>query len=102
RRKGFWLVTVLQDRQVNLTQLAKKLRFAELVSAMLAKLQVGQGCATPLALFCDLGYVRLVLDSALLQGGYEKLHFHPVTNSATLGLSPDGFLKFVRSTGHQP
>lgn len=108
KKKGFWLVTVLHNRQVNLNELGKKLgvgsgnlRFAD-ENAMLEKLGVGQGCATPLALFCDQGDVRLVLDSALLEGGHEKLYFHPMTNSATMGLSPDDFLRFVRSTGHDP
>ncbi|NXF75211.1 PRXD1 protein, partial [Sclerurus mexicanus] len=108
KKKGFWLVTVLHNRQVNLNELAKRLglgsgslRFAE-ENAMLEKLKVGQGCATPLALFCDQGDVRLVLDAALLEGGHHKVYFHPMTNSATMGLSPDDFLKFVRSTGHEP
>ncbi|XP_014821883.1 PREDICTED: prolyl-tRNA synthetase associated domain-containing protein 1-like [Calidris pugnax] len=108
KKKGFWLVTVLHNRQVNLNDLAKKLgvgsgnlRFAD-ENAMLEKLKVGQGCATPLALFCDQGDVRFVLDAGFLEGGHEKVYFHPMTNSATMGLSPDDFLKFVRSTGHDP
>lgn len=108
KKKGFWLVTVLHDRQVSLNDLARKLgvgsgklRFAE-ETALREKLRVGQGCATPLALFCDAGAVTLVLDAALLEGGHEKVYFHPMTNSATMGLSPDDFLKFVRSTGHDP
>ncbi|NXC38467.1 PRXD1 protein, partial [Penelope pileata] len=107
KKKGFWLVSVLHDRQVDLNHLAKlglgsgNLRFAD-GNAMLEKLQVGQGCATPLALFCDPGEVQLVLDAGLLQGGHEKVYFHPMTNSATMGLSPEDFLKFVKSTGHDP
>lgn len=108
KRKEFWLVTVLHDRQVDLNHLAKKLgvgsgnlRFAD-ENAMLEKLQVGQGCATPLALFCDHGDVRLVLDAGFLEGGHEKVYFHPMTNGATMGLSPEDFLKFVKSTGHDP
>ncbi|OWK53407.1 Prolyl-tRNA synthetase associated domain-containing protein 1 [Lonchura striata] len=108
KKKGFWLVTVLHNRQVNLNELGKKLdvgsgnlRFAD-ENAMLEKLKVGQGCATPLALFCDQGDVTLVLDDALIQGGHKMVYFHPMTNSATMGLSPDDFLKFVRSTGHKP
>ncbi|KAM4679390.1 prolyl-tRNA synthetase associated domain-containing protein 1-like isoform 2-T2 [Amazona ochrocephala] len=61
KKKGFWLVTLLHNRQINLTDLAKKLgvgsgnlRFAD-ENSMLEKLKVGQGCATPLALFCDQG-----------------------------------------------
>ncbi|XP_001510211.3 prolyl-tRNA synthetase associated domain-containing protein 1 [Ornithorhynchus anatinus] len=108
KKKGFWLVTVLHDRQVNLNDLAKKLgvgsgnlRFAD-EAAMQEKLQVGQGCATPLALFCDDGDVKFVLDSAFVEGGHKKVYFHPMTNSATMGLDPADFLTFVKTTGHDP
>ena len=108
KKKGYWLVTVLHDRQINLNDLAKQLgvgsgnlRFAD-ETAMLEKLKVGQGCATPLALFCDHGDVQLVLDSAFLEGGHEKVYFHPMTNAATMGLSPEDFLTFMKKTGHDP
>ncbi|XP_040849383.1 prolyl-tRNA synthetase associated domain-containing protein 1 [Ochotona curzoniae] len=108
KKKSHWLVTVLHDRQINLNDLAKQLgvgsgnlRFADEV-AMLEKLKVGQGCATPLALFCDDGDVKFVLDSAFLEGGHEKVYFHPMTNAATMGLSPEDFLTFVKNTGHDP
>ncbi|XP_062979886.1 prolyl-tRNA synthetase associated domain-containing protein 1-like [Elgaria multicarinata webbii] len=108
KKKGFWLVTVLHDRQVNLNDLAKKLgvgsgnlRFAD-EAAMLDKLKVGQGCATPLALFCDQGEVKFVLDAAFMEGGHDRLYFHPMTNAATMGLHPEDFLTFLKSTGHEP
>ncbi|XP_030052313.1 prolyl-tRNA synthetase associated domain-containing protein 1 [Microcaecilia unicolor] len=108
KKKDFWLVTVLHNRQVNLGDLAKKLnvgsgnlRFAD-EAALLEKLHVAQGCVTPLALFCDKGSVKFVLDSGFLEGGYEKVYFHPMTNSATMGLKPDDFLTFVKKTGHEP
>ncbi|XP_074051194.1 putative prolyl-tRNA synthetase associated domain-containing protein 1 [Macrotis lagotis] len=108
KKKNYWLVTVLHDRKINLNDLAKQLgvgsgnlRFADETS-MLEKLKVGQGCATPLALFCDQGDVKFVLDSAFLEGGYEKVYFHPMTNTATMGLRPDDFLTFVKKTGHEP
>ncbi|XP_033000994.1 prolyl-tRNA synthetase associated domain-containing protein 1-like [Lacerta agilis] len=108
KKKGFWLVTVLHNRQINLNDLAKKLgvgsgnlRFAD-EAAMLDKLKVGQGCATPLALFCDQGDVKFVLDSDFLEGGHDMLYFHPMTNAATMGLHPDDFLRFLKSTGHEP
>ncbi|XP_060043239.1 prolyl-tRNA synthetase associated domain-containing protein 1 isoform X1 [Erinaceus europaeus] len=108
KKKGYWLVTVLHDRQINLNDLAKKLglgsgnlRFAD-ETAMLEKLRVRQGCATPMALFCDDGDVKFVLDSAFLEGGHEKVYFHPMTNAATMGLSPEDFLTFVKKTGHDP
>ncbi|XP_028676055.1 prolyl-tRNA synthetase associated domain-containing protein 1-like [Erpetoichthys calabaricus] len=109
KKKGLWLVTARHDRQVNLNDLAKKLgvgsgnlRFAE-EAAMLEKLQVGQGCATPLALFFDKQKdVRLVLDSSLVNGDYERIYFHPMTNSASTGLRPGDFMKFLKETGHEP
>ncbi|XP_054842653.1 prolyl-tRNA synthetase associated domain-containing protein 1-like [Eublepharis macularius] len=108
KKKGLWLVTALHDRQISLNDLAKKLgigsgnlRFAD-EAALLEKLKVGPGCATPLALFCDSGEVKFVLDAALVEGGHERLYFHPMTNSATMGLRPDDFLKFLKSTGHEP
>nr|XP_012332571.1 putative prolyl-tRNA synthetase associated domain-containing protein 1 isoform X1 [Aotus nancymaae] len=108
KKKSYWLVTVLHDRQINLNELAKQLgvgsgnlRLAD-ETAMLEKLKVGQGCATPLALFCDAGDVKFVLDSAFLEGGHEKVYFHPMTNAATMGLSPEDFLTFVKKTGHDP
>uniref|UniRef100_A0A8C5PLS6 PrdX deacylase domain-containing protein 1 n=1 Tax=Leptobrachium leishanense TaxID=445787 RepID=A0A8C5PLS6_9ANUR len=108
KKKGYWLVTVLHDRQVNLSDLAKKLnvgsgnlRFAD-EAAMLEKLRVGQGCATPLSLFCDKGDVKFVLDASFLEGGHERLYFHPMTNTATMGLTPDEFMAFLKKTGHEP
>ncbi|KAG8583898.1 hypothetical protein GDO81_008594 [Engystomops pustulosus] len=109
KKKGLWLVTVLHDRQVNLNHLAKKLnvgsgnlRFADEAS-MIEKLKVGQGCATPLALFCDhKGDVKFVLDSKFLEGGHERVYFHPMTNSATMGMTPDEFVTFLKKTGHDP
>lgn len=109
KKKGLWLVSVRHDRQVNLNDLAKKLsvgsgnlRFAE-EAAMLEKLKVGQGCATALALFCDKDQsVKLVLDSDLVDGGHERVFFHPMTNAATMGLKPEDLLKFLKETGHEP
>lgn len=108
KKKGLWLVTILHDRQISLNDLAKKLgagsgnlRFAD-EATLLDKLKVSQGCVTPFALFCDQGDVKFVLDAAFLEGGHERLYFHPMTNAATMGIHPDDFLKFLKSTGHEP
>ncbi|XP_069787555.1 prolyl-tRNA synthetase associated domain-containing protein 1 [Narcine bancroftii] len=109
KKKILWLVTILHNRQVHLNDLAKKLgagsgnlRFAD-EGMMLEKLKVGQGCVTPFALFCDKqGDVKFVLDSNFVDGGHEKIYFHPMTNSATMGIKPVDFLHFVKETGHEP
>lgn len=109
KKKSLWLVSTRHDRQVNLNDLAKKLslgsgnlRFAD-EAIMVEKLKVGQGCATALALFCDKDQsVKFVLDSDLLNGGHERVYFHPMTNAATMGLKPDDLMKFLKETGHEP
>ncbi|XP_072525926.1 prolyl-tRNA synthetase associated domain-containing protein 1 [Salminus brasiliensis] len=109
KKKGLWLVSVRHDRQVNLNDLAKKLgigsgnlRFAD-EAVMMEKLKVGQGCATALALFCDKDQsVKFIMDSDLVNGGHERVYFHPMTNAATMGLKPDDLMKFLKETGHEP
>lgn len=62
---------------------------------------VGQGYAIQLAFFCDGGDVRFTLGSAFLESRHEKVYyFYPVTNAATMGLSPED--TFVKKTGHDP
>ncbi|XP_029927158.1 prolyl-tRNA synthetase associated domain-containing protein 1 [Myripristis murdjan] len=109
KKKSLWLLSARHDRQVNLNDLAKKLgvssgnlRFAD-EATMLEKLKVGQGCATALALLFDTERsVTCVLDSDLLDGGHQMVHFHPMSNAATLGLRPDDLLRFLKETGHEP
>ncbi|XP_016358931.1 prolyl-tRNA synthetase associated domain-containing protein 1 isoform X2 [Sinocyclocheilus anshuiensis] len=109
KKKSLWLLSVRHDRQLNLSDVAKRLglgsgnlRLAD-ESLMLEKLKVGQGCATALALFCDTDRsVRMVLDRDLTHGGHQRVYFHPMTNSATMGLKPDDLLRFLQETGHEP
>lgn len=108
KKKGLWLVTALHDRELNLTDLAKKvkapggLRFAD-ESILLEKLGVGQGCVTPLALFNDKNHdIKLVLDGSIVEGGHNKVYAHPMSNSATTGIKTEDFLKFLKATGHEP
>lgn len=65
--------------------------------------QVGQGCATALALLFDKDQsVKFVLDRDLVEGGHEMVFFHPMTNAASMGLRPDDLLRFLKETGHDP
>ncbi|XP_059215659.1 prolyl-tRNA synthetase associated domain-containing protein 1-like [Centropristis striata] len=107
KKKSLWLLSARHDRQVNLNDLAKQLgvgsgnlRFAD-EALMVEKLKVGQGCATALALLFDQDRsVTLVLDRDLLD--HQTVFFHPMTNSATMGLKPADLLRFLRETGHEP
>lgn len=109
KKKGLWLVCTLAEREVNLTELAKKVgaqggfRFAD-ESLMVEKLGVGQGCATGYSIFNDTNHdVKLVLDEELADSGkHEMIYFHPMVNSASTGIAPEDFLKFAKETGHEP
>ncbi|XP_065106885.1 prolyl-tRNA synthetase associated domain-containing protein 1 [Paramisgurnus dabryanus] len=109
KKKSLWLLSARHDRELNLGDVAKRLglgsgnlRLAE-ESLMLEKLKVGRGCATALSLFCDEDQsVKMVLDRDLTSGGHERVYFHPMTNSATMGLKPDDLVRFLKETNHEP
>ncbi|XP_077991089.1 prolyl-tRNA synthetase associated domain-containing protein 1-like [Glandiceps talaboti] len=109
KKKGLlWLLATRYDRQVNLSKVAKFVgapggfRFAD-EALMVEKIGVGQGCVTPLALYNDKdGAVKLLLDKDVIDGGHEKVFCHPMVNSATTGMKPEDFVKFLEDTGHAP
>ena len=105
-KKGqMWLVTCLEDREVDLKTLAETLsagRFSFGSAERLMKyLGVTPGAVTPFAIVNDKGgAVRMVLDRALLD--HDPLNFHPLDNSRTTAISPDGLLRFLEDAGHPP
>ena len=108
KKKNLWLLTAGHDSVVNLTELGKKLgapgglHMAD-ETALPTVLGVGRGCVTPLALINDTSNaVKCVVDSRLLDSQHERVYFHPLVNSATTGLSPADFKKFLEAIGHQP
>ena len=108
KKKKLWLLSARHDISVNLSSLAKKvsapggLRFAA-ETILQEKLGVRQGCVTPLALINDRANdVTFILDEPLVDGTYERIYFHPLDNSATVGLAPSDFLKFLTSINHIP
>ena len=108
KKKKLWLLSARHDANVNLSSLAKKvgapggLRFAD-ETILQEKLGVRQGCVTPLALINDRANdVTFILDESLVDGTFERMHFHPMDNAATIGLTPTEFLKFLNAINHNP
>ena len=108
KKKKLWLLSAEADRAINLSEIAKKvgasggLRFAD-ESIMIEKLGVAQGCCTALALFNDVDHnIKFILDSKFLNGNHNKVYFHPMINTQTLGLKKEEFKKFLTATGHEP
>lgn len=64
-------------------------------------LGVRPGSVCPYAVINDVaGQVTLVLDAAMMRG--EKVNFHPLVNTMTIGVAPADLVKFAESTGHAP
>jgi Ala-tRNA(Pro) deacylase len=100
-----WLFVTLADRRPDLKHLSDVLRGGrlsfgspELLSRHLA---VKPGAVTPLAVIHDPErLVAVVVDSRLL--GFEQLNFHPLDNTKTTTISPDGLLRFLEAVDHSP
>lgn len=108
KKKKLYLFAGRHNLDVKLNELAKKvsasggLRFAD-ESVLIEKLGVRQGCVTVYALINDKNNdVKLVLDSALVEGGYPRVFFHPLTNAASTGIKPEDLVKFLDNINHKP
>ena len=105
-KKGrLFLVVTLERRELKLNRLSKPIGSARLSfgnpELLFEVLGVRPGSVTPFALLNDReGRVTVVLDKPML--AHERLHYHPLENTATTGLSRRDFLDFLRETGHEP
>jgi Ala-tRNA(Pro) deacylase len=105
-KKGrMWLVTCLEDRQIDLKALAERLgggRFSfGSAERLMAHLGVTPGAVTALAVINDsAGAVEAVLDEGLL--AYDRVNVHPLSNDRTTALATADLLKFYDATDHPP
>jgi Ala-tRNA(Pro) deacylase len=105
-KRGFYLVVALEDAAIDLKSLSRRLGTAGRFSfgsaeAMRDILGVEPGSVTPFATMNDYdSRVAVVLDSVML--AQEVLNYHPLVNTMTTSISPDGLLEFLRETGHEP
>jgi Ala-tRNA(Pro) deacylase len=105
KKGGFWLVVMLEERNIDLNKLAICLaapRFSFGAAADLeALLGVRPGSVTPFALVND-GAQRVtpVLDRAMLD--HDPLNYHPLTNDRTTAIASANLLRFIAACGHRP
>lgn len=105
KKDRIWLVTVLDERRVDLNALAKRLGAGRLSfgkEPLLAEvLGVTPGSVTPLGTINDRnGRVTVVLDQALM--ACAEINCHPLVNTATVVMASDDLRRFFRATGHEP
>ncbi len=105
KKGALFLISALGETEIDLKGFAKlvgagRLSFgrAELMEQVLG---VTPGSVTAFALMNDRQTrVKFILDKAMLE--VSPVHFHPLKNDATTGVSPQDFLRFARACGHEP
>ena len=105
-KKGqLWLLVALEDREINFKALRTSIGSAQLSFAkpelLMEVLGLRPGSVTPFGVINDTsGRVNVVLDKALMN--HTVLNFHPMINTATTRITPDGLRSFLIYTGHYP
>lgn len=104
-KKGrYFLLTVLEDAQVDLKKVHQKIGAQGRVSfgkpdALMEFLGVVPGAVTAFGVFNDTEKnVTLVLDQKLM--AHDIINGHPLRNNATTAIAAADLCKFVEATGH--
>ena len=106
KKRRLWLVTVHEDRRMDLKALRQHLGASGSLSfgsgeLLREVLGVEAGAVTPLAALNDTeGRVRAVLDRSLLAG--PVVNAHPLHNQATMAIAPNDLLRFLEACNHAP
>jgi Ala-tRNA(Pro) deacylase len=104
KRGALFLVTALEDAQIELKSLHRQLgaggRFSfGSADLMRETLGVEPGAVTPFGALNDTdGRVTVVLDAAMM--AHDTLNFHPLVNTMTTSIGRDDLLRFLAATGH--
>lgn len=104
-KKRYWLVTAPIDREIQLKNLPIKIGSSRLSFAqpprLMEKLGVEPGSVTPFALINDRNLsVSVILDDWMMR--QPLINFHPLVNTATVGIEPKDLLRFIHACGHSP
>lgn len=104
-RKGdkHYLVVIESSKTVDLKALERSLEESKLSFAseerLMKYLGLSKGSVSPFGLINDLeNEVEVLIDEDLLK--YDKLHYHPNVNTATLEINRDDFKRFLDNCGN--
>lgn len=106
KKKNLFLVVTLEDKQINLKELAVKIGAKspsfgkpELLEEVLG---VKPGSVTPFSVI-NIGEdyeVKVVLDAEMMES--DLLNYHPLQNTATTTISSKDLLKFMEHCNQKP
>lgn len=105
KKGNFFLVSVLQDKRVDLKALSKEvgkggLSFGSALD-LHRLLQLVPGSVTPFGLIhTDKNTIQFILDEDFL--AYDDVNFHPLRNDKTVQMKRNDFLKFFTVVDHVP
>tara|TARA_E500000081_G_scaffold147603_1_gene172067 strand:- start:201 stop:719 length:519 start_codon:yes stop_codon:yes gene_type:complete len=105
KKKRNYLIVAEEDRMIDLKSLhstigSDRLSFGS-ADRLFEMLGVRPGAVSPFTLINDTEHrVSLSIDAELMTA--DSLYFHPLVNDTTLGVTPEGLLRFLADTGHQP
>ena len=102
----YWLIAMDSERQLNLKLLAKALGSSRLSFAAAPELyellQLTPGSVSPLAVpFDESRRITVVVEESLLKMD-RRMFFHPLVNTASVGLQAKDLLRFLENCGHPP
>jgi Ala-tRNA(Pro) deacylase len=105
KKEKLWLLTVPDERMVDLKTLPDKIGAARISfgkpDLLMEVLGVLPGSVSPLALFNDTNRrVTPVLDAWMMR--QQELNYHPLVNTCTLTMTPDALRLFMRKQGYDP
>jgi len=106
KKRRMWLVTVLEDRGIDLKALRGRIGAQGTLSfgsadLLMETLGVVPGAVTPFAVINDKeGKVTMVLDKALLQ--IDPVNAHPLRNDRTTAVAPADLVRFLEAEKHAP
>ena len=105
KKGAMWLVTCLEDRNLDLKALAAALEAGRFsfgsAERLMTFLGVLPGAVTPFAVINDnAGAVNMVLDRGIL--GLDPVNAHPLVNDMTTALESKDLVRFLEAEGHAP
>ena len=106
KKRRMWLVTVLEDREMDLKALRRRIGARGNLSfgnaeMLMEHLGVIPGAVTPFSVINDrAGKVAMVLDKALLE--ISPVNAHPLRNDRTTAIAPQDLVRFLEAENHAP
>ena len=105
KKKRSYLVTLQQDREIDLKALGTELGIGNLsfgsADRLLENLGIRPGAVSPLAMITGAPKgVRFFMDAAAQDA--DRIYMHPLVNDRTIGMTPTDLMRFFEKIGVAP